>query len=719
MAHPPNHQHSTLQQLMSGGVSRGLSSVSEDGKILKEIQASHAHDARDLDVTPVLSVILDIFQRAKLDDIVNTTEGGGKEVVADVLAETMGSVAAGPKGTMLEALAVTIQKICCEFSCNCTGNDLHASTLSVLNLVGNYSWDAKVVVTLAAFAVTYGELWLVILLSLSNNPLAKSIAVLKQTPELSEINGVLKPQLATLNALLTVVVDVAKLLIEFRTLPSKYITPEDAPLATSTNQIAIAAYWSVRSVVACGARITSNIGITSGLVGSATEAWDLSSLVHKGRSVHDQLRQKLTVCYEFIELRKKEEAYKNLEILFQSTQITDNVKIIKSLIYPKDDLAPLVKVTTRQRVHFDVLRGKTVLLFISDLDVNIEELATLDRIYKESRKNESEFQYEIVWLPIVDKNVPWTKENEQKFKELQYKMSWYTLFHPSLLDEVATRFVKEKWGFAKKQILVSLNQLGKVVSQNALHMMLIWGNSAYPFTTVKEEEMWTKQTWKIDFLLDGIHPEVPKWLSEKVHICAFGGEDIEWIRKFTTSMKEHATKTGTKIELLYVGKHNAKEAVKKIIDIITKEKLAHTTTDVTQVWYFWTRLEAMLYSKMHHGKNVENDTIVKEVMSVLSFDGGHQGWGCVGMTGSTEIVKGNGQVILNAVVNYREWEEKSKKVGFLEAFLEHVRVQFNAGHHCNRVELPSVAGAGAPSVVYCADCHRPMEKFYLYKCCTG
>ncbi|KAJ8431409.1 hypothetical protein Cgig2_004441 [Carnegiea gigantea] len=703
------------------------SSVSaDDTKILKQIQASHAHDAREVDVKPILDVIEDIFHRAKPTTLAALIVDGAQDL-SDVLEAKMGGAAAGPKGNMPDALAVTIQKVCCEsllifckidestvwsptlvlrirseyectplsfgstilkfnhkFTCQCTGGDAHTSTMAILNMLGNYSWDAKVVIALAAFAATYGELWLVMLLS-DTNPLARSIAVLKQIPEISEIKGVLKPQFAPLNDLIKVMVDVAKSLIEFRLLPSKYISPDDVPLATSFNQIAITTYWTIRSV----GDYLSNRGMGPFKLGSQ--------------------RDKLA-----------EETFNNLVLLFETPQ-KDNVRILKSLIYAREDIQPLVKIISGKQVHIDVLRGKTVLLLISDLDLIDEELIVLDKMYKEAKKGKNRLEYEIVWLPVVDRTINWTKEHETKFKELQYKMSWYTLFHPSLLDVASIRFIKEVWRFAKKPVIVSLDSAGKVVSENALHMILIWGNSAYPFTTIKEEELWKKQTWRLDFVVDAIHPEFPKWISQgDAHICLFGGENIEWIRKFTTSMKEHCSKIGIKIELVYVGKHNAKEAVKKIMEVINSEKLAHTLPDLTQVWYFWTRLESMLYSKMHHGKNVENDTIVKEVMSVLSFDGGDQGWGFIGSGSKTEIVKGKGEVILSCFSRNKEWEERHKKVGFLAAFFEFIQREFQmSSHHCNRLVLPSIEGAGVPKVVACADCGRPMEKYILYRCCTG
>ncbi|KAK9734029.1 hypothetical protein RND81_04G109900 [Saponaria officinalis] len=737
-------QYSGAKVTSSGGGRQFTTKVSDEARILKQIQATHAPNARAVDTAPIVTVVDDILQRASLSSNAPTAaDQGAKELVANALAEKLGAVSAGATGTMLEALAIDIQKVGCEFSCKCSGRDVHASTIEVMNMLGNYTWDAKVVITLASFAVTYGELWLVILLGQANHPLAKSIAVLRQTPELSEINGVLKPEFATLNELLKIVLRVAKTLAEFSSLPTKYITPEDAPLATSMNHIAVSTYWSIRSIVACGARITSNIGITSDLGNSATEAWDLSSLTHKMKSLHDQLRQKLELCYEHIEVKKMEEAYANLVHIYEMPQ-EDNLRLLRTLIYPRDDITPLVKISPKklhiidiikdavadilhlpnaddvrvERFSVDVLKGKTVLFFISDLDVSEEELGILGKIYKESRTNEKEFEYEIVWLPVVDQM---TKESEQKLKMLQYKMPWYTLLHPSILDAVSKRFIREYLGFVKKQVIVAVNPVGKETSRDAYHLMLIWGNAAYPFTRERIDELWKKETWKPDFLLASVLPEFNKWAAQpNTYVCFFGGEDIEWIRRFTASIKEHAPKTGTKIELVYIGKPNAKLAVERIIKIIVSEKIAYTLPNVTTVTYFWTRLESMLYTRTQYSHtNVDNDNFIKQIMAVLGFGSGHEGWASIGKPGTTEIVQAKGDHIV-ASISEQEFAAHSKERGFVSAITKFIGThQGNCGFHCNRVEFPSVPGAGVPSKVTCTDCQRPMDKYILYKCCTG
>lgn len=130
----------------------------------------------------------------------------------------------------------------------------------IFNTLTSYSWDAKVVVTLAAFAVNYGEFWLVAQLCTSN-PLAKSVAFLKQLPNIFENALSLKPQFEALNKLIRAVMDVTKCIVEFQELPSQYISPDTPPMSAATAHIPAASYWTIRSIVACAAQIANLVGL--------------------------------------------------------------------------------------------------------------------------------------------------------------------------------------------------------------------------------------------------------------------------------------------------------------------------------------------------------------------------------------------------------------------------------------------------------------------------
>lgn len=195
----------------------------------------------------------------------------------------------------------------------------------------------------------------------------------------------------------------------------------------------------------------------------------------------------------------------------------------------------------------------------------------------------------------------------------------------------------------------------------------------------------------------------------------YGGEDIDWIRTFTSTAKQVARSLGIDLELVYVGKSNAKERMRKITNIINQEQLSHYWPEITSIWYFWTRLECMLYSKMQHGKNVETDIIMQEVMTVLSFDGSDQGWATMWF-GSTEMARAKGDMILQCLQMFHEWDENARMKGFVPALRDHLQ-QLHTPHHCNRLILPGVEG-GIPERVMCAECGKAMEKYFMYRCCT-
>ncbi|KAB5537485.1 hypothetical protein DKX38_015018 [Salix brachista] len=468
-------------------------------------------------------------------------------------------------------------------------------------------------------------------------------------------------------------------------------------------------------------------------IASTTEAWELSSLAHKVNNIHNHLKKQLTLCFHHIDEKRHIEAFQTLVSLFEAFHI-DNMKILKALIYAKDDVLPLFDGSAKKRVRLffcsfspfysdyiaaslDVLRRRSVLLLISDLEISHEELSMLQQMYSEAREQPArpESQYEVVWLPIVDRSSPWNELKEKQFEDFQRVMPWYSVYHPSLLDVAVIRYIKEVWHFNKKPLLVVLDQQGKVVNPNAIHMMWIWGSLAFPFTSLREEALWKEETWKIDLLADSIDPLIQSWMEQKKYICLYGGEDMEWIRKFTNTAKQVANEAPIQLEMLYVGKSNPREKVRKNNGLIEREKLSHVLQDLTLIWFFWVRLESMWHSKVQHKRTVENDTIMQEIMTMLSFDGSDQGWAVISK-GPAEMAKAKGETILKTFVEFELWSANANEKGFLPAMIDYLH-ELHSPFHCNRLILPGTTGS-IPERVVCAECGRPMEKFIMYRCCT-
>ncbi|KAI5679283.1 hypothetical protein M9H77_10233 [Catharanthus roseus] len=698
----------TNRQLMRGD--RHLFSASDDSAMMKQVLSMHVPDGRDFDVKPLLLIIEDIMKRAKPVLSVHGDEHHAQVDTWDDKGILSGFT------DVLELLAYPISKTSSEIVSKCSaGGDAHSTTMGLLQSLSSYSWEAKVAISFAAFAVYYGEFWLVAQLY-PTNPLAKSIAVLMELPEIMEHRDAMKQKFEAVNKLIEAMLLVTHCIIRFKELPTQYISHDLPEMITAAAHIPTAVYWTIRSIVACSSLLMNLIALGHEFIVSAAEAWELSSLAHKLANIKEHLEKQIGICNHKIEEKKQNDAFYALHRLFETPHI-DNMKILRALIYAKEDQLPLYDGTHRRRVGLDVLRRKHVLLLISDLEMSHEELSILHQMYSEARAQPTkpESQYEVVWIPVIDRNIPWTEEKQKQFEEVQKSMPWYSVAHPSMLEPAVLRFIKEVWGFTKRPQLVVLDPQGKESNRNALHMMWIWGSTAFPFTKAKEEALWREETWRLDLLADSIDQNLLYWMAETKYICLYGGEDMDWIRKFTTTARSIANAAGIQLEMLYVGKSNPKEKVRRNNALIQSEKLSHVLPDLTLIWFFWVRLESMWHSKVQHGMTVENDAIMQEIVTMLSFDGSDQGW-AVFCRGSHEMAKGRAETVLQCLNEFDRWKDTIVYPdGFVFALDEQLR-GLKTAHHCSRLILPGATGK-IPEKVVCAECGRTMEKFIMYRCC--
>ncbi|CBI34825.3 unnamed protein product, partial [Vitis vinifera] len=684
--------------------------MSDDNMMVKQIHATHAPDGREFDVKPLFQLVEDILNRATpgVDPLISAAQT--RIETSDDRTNQASFIA------LLEALSFTIDRISCEIAYKSLGGgDAHAMTLSIFNLLTSYSWEAKLVLTLSAFAVNYGEFWLLAQIS-SSNQLAKSMAILKQVPTILEHSGQLKPRFDALNNLIRAMVAITRCIIEFKELPSMYISQDVPALATAMKHIPTAVYWTIRSVVACATQITTFTSMGHEYWISATnEAWELSTMAHKINSILDLLKKQLTLCYQYIDDKRNAETFQMLLNLFESIHI-DNMKILRALISPKDDVQPLLEGSTKRRVNIDVLRRKNVLLLISGLSISHDELSILDQIYNESRVHGTrmESQYEVVWIPVVDRSVVWTDAMQDRFVTLQATMPWYSVYTPTLIDKAVIRFIKEVWHFRNKPILVVLDPQGRVVSPNAIHMMWIWGSTAFPFTSLREEALWKEETWRLELLVDGIDPTVLNWVKEGKFIYLYGGTDMEWIRKFTTTARAVASAARIPLEMVYVGKSNKREQVRKCITSITTDNLSYCWQDLTMVWFFWTRLESMLFSKIQLGRGDDDDSMLREIKKLLSYD--KEGGWAVLSKGSFVFVNGHSSTVLPTFTEYNLWKDDVPPKGFDIACMDFHSKLHSDSQPCCRFEFPSEVGR-IPEKIRCPECLRIMEKYITFGCC--
>jgi len=126
-----------------------------------------------------------------------------------------------------------------------------------------------------------------------------------------------------------------------------------------------------------------------------------------------------------------------------------------------------------KQIGIDAMKTKNVLLWFSGLDISSVEISILTSIYEEMSKED---QYKIVWIPIEEK---WTDDMLKKFDMLRSKMpTWYIVHNYSF--KLGIKYIKERWQFKDKPIVVVMNTQGIVVHPNALRMITVSQMNAFP-----------------------------------------------------------------------------------------------------------------------------------------------------------------------------------------------------------------------------------------------
>ncbi|XP_075653771.1 protein SIEVE ELEMENT OCCLUSION B-like [Castanea sativa] len=641
-----------------------------DEQITDQIYATHVHaDDDNFDEDSLFAIVENILKRATVvaDNVMLGTHGHPENVEEKA-----------PKASFTPPLC-TLKHLSSLMTCKSPGEEFaHKTTMLVLSNLANYSWDSKAVLTLAAFAMEYGEFWLLTQLH-SSDQLAKPIGILKRVPTILSRPGLQKHKKAMveLNNLVKVTLEVIQCMFELEKL-SIYGTKDVPALSIAMDRIPIDVYWAIITIAACMTQLCC-------IINDEDRTQDLSPFAQKINYTLTLLRMQITLCRQQIEII---EAYRKLSKLLQTP--TEIMEVFKALIFGKDNVQPLIDGSTDRVVNIDVLKKKNVLFYISALDITIDDILILKPIYEGIRKED---QYKVVWIPIVEQ---WTDELRKKFEMLRSKMPWYVVQYFSPV--VGIKFIKEEWNFKNKPILVVMNRQGKVEHSNALHMIRVWGMKAFPFTITAEEAL-TNSVYGIGSVWFDIHPDVSNWIKQEKYIFFYGGKDNEWIQQFN---KKVATLTNdpvmkdTKIsiELFCVGKGSKGEDEPNILG------------------HFWNRIESFFFSKIH--KKIEQDIVTQEIQKLLSYKT-ESGWAVLSK-GSRLVVSGNGTTMLKVLEEFDKKKELVREVGFEICFKDQFEKIIQTGRHCCRVDIPMNAGK-VPEHIKCPECPRIMETYISFKCC--
>ncbi|MED6193732.1 hypothetical protein PIB30_022194 [Stylosanthes scabra] len=665
MAHHDHHHKLSLKSLLHHDHHKEEKEhplAMSDEHILELIYSTHVHSDTKFEVDPLFTLVHNTLSRSTIivEDLVQGSKSSMEEIDEKI-----------PQANFCSPYC-TLKQISYEMCCKAPGElTAHETAVAILHKLSHYEWDAKAVLTFAAFSVEYGEFWL-LSQHLQTDVLAKSLAVMKRVPLLIRPANVQKHReaIAEVNNLVKATLQVIELIFELEKL-SSYDTKDVPALLPAREHIPVDVYWCIITLAAIVTQIECLI----------TDSEEKQELYHYGQKINvilSKLRKQITLCRLQIE---EAEYYRKLRKLFQTP--TEIMEVFKALIFAKDAPQPLFDCSTETTVDITVLKKKHVYLFISTLEITEEEISVLRPVHEYIK---SEEEYKIVWVPIVEE---WTEHLRKKFEVLKAKMKWFVVQHFGSI--AGYKYIKEEWQFKKSPMVVVLNPQGKVLHQNAFHLIEAYGMKAFPFTTVQQEIIHKEKHW-VGSVVGGIHSNVDIWMKEEKYIMFYGGKDKEWIQEFSRSAASLANETMIKelkisIELFCVEKEN-RNVFKR----------------------FWKKVESLFVTKAHKAE----DAVKKEVQRLLCYKD-EIGWALLSK-GSSVVVSGHGSTMLKAVTEFERWKEVVVKKGFELSFKEYHERVASETHRCAQFEIPDVAGK-LPEAMNCPDCPRVMDIFITYKCC--
>ncbi|KAL4287806.1 protein SIEVE ELEMENT OCCLUSION B [Arachis ipaensis] len=623
------------------------------------------HDAQAIrqDVDSLFDLVYDIVNSSStnFDDYL-----GLKQVSVNLVEDKVPESALNPTYTLLKEIA-------CQMTCHSfTISNAHKSVVGVLQKLKSYTWDAKAVIALSAFALDYGETRH---LTLKKQATRKGNALELHVFRHAEEN---KPAESDSNLTSNLVKITLELIKGIITLEKHYksYAPSDVPTLVKAPRD-VYTYWAVFSLFACANQRELDIK---------------NNVIARLNIVLTQLNAYLN------QIKSEIEAWQDLSWRFDAFRIPSGIwPLLKALIYSKNVDQPdkiIANNATKELLTLDeLITTKNLFLFISGVDnIDLEIIKSLKLIH-ESITNNDKYKKEgnkIVWVPVVEH---WTYEIKKKFEYLKSVMpSWYVVECFSLIK--GYKPLQEIWNYQGKPIVVVADAGGKLLNENALHPIILWGMEAFPFdpatlTTVSQNWNWF---WPAAY---NIYPLIKTCvMSEEKYVFVYGGTR-GWTEKF----------------------HGLLERMKKDLEG-TETDIEHfnLATNETNQTKFWLSITHSLLSNI---QNVETTTL-KQIQMLLAMKT-EAGWAIVSK-GKNVFLFGYNEVMLNVLQGFKEWRPNISVLGFYSAIYKYyVELHKPEKRHCMKFQLDNIHSR-VLIPFNCPDltCGRMMEITSLsYKCCHG
>ncbi|XP_039166738.1 protein SIEVE ELEMENT OCCLUSION B-like [Eucalyptus grandis] len=631
----------------------------DDKKFMKEMVNTHAPEEGDVDVQSLFHLVENTLQgtTAIVDSIVNPRGAQGS-----------GSPDFKPLKEGFNPPLAAINDVVCQLTCKALDTkNLRQTLVSLFHQLSSFSWVNKALIALSSLAVFYGDFWRLARVEPSDK-LAESMAILKGLPEITKPSDLQKISVfGVLNEMIKTTLNMTQCIVDFEH------ESKDFPQLSTMIDVASSVYQIIISILACSIQFTSLISIVDDNKGK-----DLSAFARKVNMVHRNIKQH----YEDFS-QKKEEIKEYQRLLRIINAPTDNVELIKALLYIKDDPQPLFIGSKKDKI--ESLRRKNVLLLISDLKLTSHDLSILIKIYEECKFHEE--GYEIVWVPIIKQEC---EDVIKRFQNLQLQMPWCSVHSLKLINRVAIRIIKEKWHFKQDAIVTVLDPRGRVSNQNAMSMIRIWGKDAFPFTGAVAADIWKRPgiNWFELLATDFIFPGIQEAIKAEKYIFLYGAEEPK-----TTQVIE--------------------DSLKKIDD------KAIVALNVTKSQFFWNRLKSCMLSKLQIGGDL-HEPIMQDILRLYTCfkkDGGFT----VLTKGSRVMINDSHMYVTMVLVQYETWKKHVNVNVNGKTFDMVFKEQFDLLYvppRCHHFYIPNMVGY-IPEDVKCPICPGMMNNIVKFECCHG
>ncbi|XP_057433305.1 protein SIEVE ELEMENT OCCLUSION B-like isoform X2 [Lotus japonicus] len=603
-----------------------------DDQILEKVYITHFHCVEKYDVGSLYSVASNVINHSiEISDLVIKN---GQHI--DQLREETGPLLSFPR---LPAL----KRIACQMICTPRGEHYaHQTTMLILEQLRDFSWDAKAVIVVAAFALEFGKFWQ--LAPIPRDKLGKSLAELNGLQSMMENTQ----HLASFSILVRKVMQVIQCITDWKKLiTAEYSIKDVAALSDTLHEIPVLTYWTIITLVTC----TSNIDFMG-------DRYELSKFDYKLDFILKNFKDHQDKCN--LQIGAIEDYSRRRDIInaIQTDKENDIVKFLEALIIPSDSHGskPIVyNGLTGAQVGVGEFKNKYVLLFISGLD-NIEHeiqlLKSIDEKLKEDPKELDGYRkedFKILWIPIVD---AWD-DDKRKILENANKVEWYVVKEFNF--PTGMRLIKEVLNYKDNPIIMLISPEGKVENPDAKQIISTWGMDGFPFRTSDHTRLTQQWNWFWNEMIN-LSPTIRELIKRDCYVFIYGGTNSKWIQDFSSALEklknhEALSLEETTIESYPLGRDNPKVVPR-----------------------FWITIDNLLASKklmMKGGSEEVKDSTTREIQRLLFLKQDPHGWSILSK-GSHVKLLGQGQSMLHTVTDFDVWKEKlHQDVSFDVAFKEY------------------------------------------------